>query len=116
MKYLLVAAAVLTPLLATAQVPYHLLIHAQRFVIHKPIHLFQCLADTLTARPLLLDSGRVVTLKAFVNDHWWVLNQFINYNSVDFYVRHDELVITPAPPSPPAVHRHKRHFFTIAPQ
>lgn len=95
MKCLLVTAALLAPVLATAQTPYHLLIHYRRFVLYKPIHLYQCLNDTLTARPLQLDSGRVVTVKAIVNNHWWVLNEFINHTSVDFYVRYDELVIVP---------------------
>jgi hypothetical protein len=61
----------------------------------KPASAYQCLDDTVTARPIRLDSGQVTTITALVNRHWWVLNQFINHNSVDFYVHQSELVVIP---------------------
>lgn len=95
MKDLLVFVALVAPVLAAAQTPYHLYGHAQRFTLYKPLRLYQCLDDTPTARPLRLDPGQVITLKAYVNHQWSVLQQYIGYTPVNFYVRSKDLAIMP---------------------
>jgi hypothetical protein len=108
MRRFLALAALVVPGLAAAQTPYHLFVHQEQFTLYKPIHLYQCLDDTLTARPLQLDSGQVVTLKAYANHHWWVLSQYISHTPVDFYVRDIGRVLLPYQrPVPPPTHRRK---------
>jgi hypothetical protein len=110
MKCLLIATVALVPLLGTAQSSYQSyrrFEEAPQVMLYKPASAYQCLDDTLTARPIRLDSGQVTTITALVNGHWWVLNQFINHNSVDFYVRQSELVvILYQRPSAPTERRH----------
>ena len=102
MTRLLTFISLLLPLLGRAQVHYIRLGDLYQLVLIKPAPVYLNLSDTLTTSPLQMKPGQVATIKAIVNNRWWVLWQALDYEPQDMYVRAADLAgATPyIPPSP----------------
>jgi hypothetical protein len=126
MKLLLAFAALLAPVLATAQTPNHLYVHPHLYTLRPSAPLYQSLSDTVNALATQLDPGQIVSARASDDIRWaWVSNilgnldtdsryKLISKTSTSFtewYVRRDDLIMLPDKPTVKSVTtKHRRKY------